>query len=318
MGAAYHAGAVAALAEGTGWDARQAALVVGTSAGAGIAASLRSGLSPDDHLARAVDRPLSAEGVHLMRSFAAPVELPNRPLAPAGIPRPASLSALAGPFRRGRLTRPGVAFAALAPRGSIPTNAIGDAVRAFHPGAWPAEPTWICAVRLKDGQRVVFGRDDPGHGADPDLGTAVEASSAVPGFFSPVRIGDDDYVDGAVHSSTNADLVGGLGLDLVVVVAPMAAVPRALGRSANAVTRILHARILRREIDRLRRERLPVLVIQPTADDLAEMGLNAMDRTRRGPVAAQARRSVLRKLARPDTAPLVACLADAAAGVPAS
>ena len=43
VGAAFHAGVIAALDEHTGWDARTAALVVGTSAGSGIGATVRAG-----------------------------------------------------------------------------------------------------------------------------------------------------------------------------------------------------------------------------------------------------------------------------------
>ena len=43
--AAHHAGTLAALAEATGWDPRTADVVVGTSAGATTAVSLRAGWS---------------------------------------------------------------------------------------------------------------------------------------------------------------------------------------------------------------------------------------------------------------------------------
>lgn len=310
VGAAYHAGVVHAIEEATGWDPREATVIVGTSAGAGIAASLRSGLSAADHFARALDEPLSEEGESLLDHLIAPVDLPTFPRTALGLPRPASPGMLAAPIRRLDWLRPGVAFAALAPRGAIPSDPIAAAVQGMATGRWPEQPTWICAVSLGDGRRVVFGRDDV---AVDDLGTAVQASSAVPSFFRPVRIGDHDYVDGAVHSSTNADLLSGIGLDLVIVVAPMAAVPNALGRSLNTGTRFMHAEILRREVRRLRGEGLPVVVVQPTRDDLRVMGINAMDRGRRGAVASQSRRSTLQKFERADLAPVIECLADAAA-----
>ena len=49
----------------------------------------------------------------------------------------------------------------------------------------------------------------------------VLESCAIPAFFAPVTIGGVRYVDGGAHSPTNADLVAGLGLDLVVVSSPM-------------------------------------------------------------------------------------------------
>ena len=52
VGGAYHAGALAALSETAGWDARDADVIVGTSAGSIAAAALRAGLSgPDQHAA---------------------------------------------------------------------------------------------------------------------------------------------------------------------------------------------------------------------------------------------------------------------------
>ncbi len=53
----------------------------------------------------------------------------------------------------------------------------------------------ITAVRLDDGKRVSF---DGSQGSR--VAMAVEASSAIPGFFTPVEINDVDYIDGGVHS----------------------------------------------------------------------------------------------------------------------
>jgi NTE family protein len=53
-----------------------------------------------------------------------------------------------------------------------------------------ALPCAIVAVRLSDGQRVVF---DSG-----EIVPAVMASTAIPGVFPPYRIGDELYVDGGV------------------------------------------------------------------------------------------------------------------------
>ncbi|MPY93695.1 MAG: patatin-like phospholipase family protein, partial [Acidimicrobiia bacterium] len=46
VGHAYHAGTLAALGELTGWDARHADVVVGTSAGSIVGAMLRAGVGP--------------------------------------------------------------------------------------------------------------------------------------------------------------------------------------------------------------------------------------------------------------------------------
>jgi predicted acylesterase/phospholipase RssA len=75
-------------------------------------------------------------------------------------------------------------------------------------------------VRLGSGRRVVFGRDADVTAAVPE---AVAASCAIPGYFVPVRIGEFRYVDGGVHSPTNADVLAGQGLDLVIVSSAMSA-----------------------------------------------------------------------------------------------
>jgi predicted acylesterase/phospholipase RssA len=96
---------------------------------------------------------------------------------------------------------------ALLPAGRRPTAHL----RAPHEGMlgeqWPAANLWIVAVDLDVGPRVVFGRA----GAPVvTVGQAVEASCAVPGYFAPVSIDGTRYVDGGMHSTTNADLAASL------------------------------------------------------------------------------------------------------------
>ena len=78
--------------------------------------------------------------------------------------------------------------------------------------SWPERDLWICAVRRRDGRRVVFGR--PGS-PDAPLHLAIAASCAVPGYFAPVTIHDHTYVDGGAHSPTNAAILRERDLDLV-------------------------------------------------------------------------------------------------------
>src|SRR5205085_3550651 len=59
VGHAFHSGVLAALSDVTGWDARDADVIVGTSAGSVVGALLRAGLSGTDLAARAMDMPLS-------------------------------------------------------------------------------------------------------------------------------------------------------------------------------------------------------------------------------------------------------------------
>ncbi len=59
VGHAYHAGVLDGLAEATGWDPREAEVIVGTSAGSVVGALLRAGFSAHDLAARSTGDPVS-------------------------------------------------------------------------------------------------------------------------------------------------------------------------------------------------------------------------------------------------------------------
>ncbi len=294
-GAAYHAGMLAALAEVSGWDPRLADLIVGTSAGAGTAASLRAGLSAADHRARSTGGPLSPAGAELVGEESGPPSLDH-----LSLPAPSWTEAvtrfvpqapwLLGPaLLRSGPTRWGVALAGLVPAGRHSTEVIGRRVRLAHGERWPAQPTWIVAYRTADARRVVFGRDDV---EVPDLATAVEASSAVPGRFRPVRLDSGRYLDGAVYSPTNAELVAGLGFDLVIVSAPMSATPEAReargdGAGLSGWPRAWFARLLEREVRAITDRQVAVLVLEPGPAELLAIQADLPDR-QLGPLVADA------------------------------
>jgi NTE family protein len=280
---AYHAGTLAALAEATGWDPRTADLIVGTSAGSTAAAYLRAGLAAADDHARFVGAELTSEGQELLgRAHSSSPSVTEgyegdrsvRPLRPTLL-----LRTLTG---RAALA---TGLAGVAPAGTGSNTELGDRVREVCGLAWPAEPTWVCAVRVRDGRRVVFGRDDV---VTPDLGTAAQASCAVPRVVQPIRIGNDDYMDGATHSSTNADLVAPLAFDAVVIVSSMTGATDETRRLPRHPGRFWFSRVLQREIAQIRAHGTPVLVVQPTMADLdARSGANATQME----VARQAHRS---------------------------
>ena len=301
-GGAWHAGALAALSEATGWDVRAADVVVGTSAGAIAGAGLRGGLSAEDQWALSVDGPLSDDGARLQaRMTTAPASLlrvrPPRPF-------PANPTLVRAMVRRD--PRPWVALAGLMPAGAVSTDAIASRVDELTGGTWPPDALWIVAVDLATGRRAVFGRDDVGPAT---VGEAVAASCAVPAFFAPVVIAGHRYVDGGVHSPTNADLLAERPLDLVVVSAPMAGRWRSLRPHPAALARTAARVALDREVAALRRAGIPVLVLQPGPDDTPLMDGRSMDPGARVPVARQARRSVTESLTRPELADLLALLA---------
>jgi NTE family protein len=278
-GTAFHAGVVAAL-DDLGWDARDAALIVGTSAGSTAAALLRAGLSPSDYFARVRGSSLSPAGQRLLGG------LP--PLAAPSAPAAERSRRSASPDLARRVARapwrypPGVLAAALLPAGSRPVDAGAARLGPLFAG-WPSEPLWITAVSLRDGRRVVFGRDATGSVAD-----AVAASCAIPGYFAPVEVDGDLLVDGGVHSLVNLDLVAGEPLDLVVVSAPLSTADWAARERGNAVRLPARAQ-LEREVRRVRAAGTPVVVVQPDAGLRAVMGTDSMVPGKRPPVARAAR-----------------------------
>ena len=277
-GTAFHAGVLAGLAQHAGWDARGAEVVVGTSAGSTSSVLVRSGLPPADFVARMKGAALSAEGARVLSGLG-PLRTSQHTRVSSRRPAsPALLSAMARrPWRFG----PVHVAAGLLPEG---TRNVMDGVaglgRLFE--TWPDRPMWICAVRLDDGQRVVFGRDATTRVAD-----AVSASCAIPGYYAPQVIDGQRYVDGGVWSVHNLDLVAGLGLDLVIVSAPMST-DTWHGVTRGNVARMPVRAQLEKEAAGVRRSGTPVVVIAPDQRLRSVMGVSTMDPARRGPVALAA------------------------------
>lgn len=298
IGHAWHAGVLAALAE-AGWDARRSDIVVGTSAGSVVGALLRVDLDPRDIYARVTGQPLSAAGRRIVArgiGESAPISPPSFRAPSRGGWAPASPSILLRAFNPLNL-RLGLLAAGGLPRGTTDTAIISEEIARLHADGWPDRALWLCAVRLRDGRLVVFGRD-----ATASVAEAVAASCAIPGLFAPVPIAGDDYVDGGAHSPTNADLLAGRALELVIVSSPMS-LDRAAARRPrpDRALRLGHRVTLLREVAAVRRSGATVVSFQPGPTDLVAMGPRGatLGLERREPVALQARETTLRRLDTP-------------------
>jgi len=281
LGAAWSVGALCALEESAGVDLRTCEYLVGTSAGSVLTALLGSGITPselrDHQLGRTVTGPLAAVPWDYDRSA-------GEALPP--LPRPGVGSA--GLVRRNawRLRRvpPMAVISALLPVGRGSLAQLGELVAALAPGGgWSAHPgVWIVAMDYETGRRVPFGR--PGE-PPASLVEAVMASCAIPAWYAPVRIGGHRYVDGGACSATSADLLTGLALDEVYVVAPLVSLdpdhPRSLLVKMERRWRAVVTRRCLREVDKLRTQGTRVTVIAPGQEDLQAMGGNLMQAARR-------------------------------------
>jgi NTE family protein len=296
VGQAFHAGVLSALAEVTGWDPRRAAVIVGTSAGSIAGAMLRAGFPAADLAARSMRRPMSAEGA----AIAARVGLrpPSTPRRARPAPRRiASTERLARAWRAPWAVRPGSIAAAVMPEGQVPMEPLLAPFRSLFPAGWPAAPLWPVAVDLDRGNRVVFGRA----GSPPaPVAEAVAASCAIPAYFSPVAIDGRRYVDGGVHSTTNADVLvepaSGAPPDLVVIVVPMSMTRGARNAGIESPVRRIVALRLGREVAALRGRGIDVVAFQPATPELEVMTGNALDSGKMPAVCERAREAVFRRL----------------------
>jgi NTE family protein len=309
VGHAFHAGTLRALEHALGWDARSSDLVVGTSAGAQVAALLRAGMHGADLAARVTGEPLRPAAREIAQHYVRPSHdvRPAHDVRPSHTDRasddvrpaddgrpprdaagrdrarpysPASPMLVARSLRTPTLLRPGRLIAALLPEGRVRLDPLAEGLRNLFGETWPAAPMWITSVQLDTGEPVAFGRE----GAPSiDVGTAVACSAAVPGVFTPVAHAGLRYVDGAVASATHLDLLATSKLDLVIVCSPLSVFPpmRAL---------------LAREIRALERAGTPVVALEPSGAAAAAMGYRPMALDRAAPVARAAYETTLRAI----------------------
>ncbi len=223
-------------------------------------------------------------------------------LRPWNLPSPALITRVA---RRPLAFRPDVAAMTLVPRGQVDISERARGLDEHIGDRWP-EGLRICAVRRSDGARVVFGRP----GAPPArLAPAVLASCAIPGYFRPVTIEDTEYVDGGIHSVTNADVLRSEHLDVVVIVSSMSAARGSANGADGLLRRTVHRR-MEREIARLHAAGTAVISLEPGAESRRAMGLRAMAEDRSPRVIETAYEETRQRIA---TTPFLASLGGSAA-----
>lgn len=170
---------------------------------------------------------------------------------------------------------------------------------------------YIVATSLENGQRVVFG--DEAH-RDVPISQAVTASSAVPILYKPVRIGDDEYLDGGMRGNVSLDIAIERGAKLVVCINPLVPIDNTATFWKNTTTYlsdqgmqvvldqvfriVLHAG-LHYHLKQLRRRHpdVDIILIEPRRDDFQMMFSNIMRYSTRLAIARHGYESVAIDLA---------------------
>lgn len=173
---------------------------------------------------------------------------------------------------------------------------------------------YISATNLNTAQGVVFGHDED---TSATVSEAVQASTAIPGFFKPARINGVDYLDAGVRKTANISTAVRKGADLVIAYNPFRPFAnfyaegllggfRSIGDMGmvtvlnQSFRMLLHSR-LRLGIEKLRLDanfRGDVILIEPTETDSKFFEINPLDFWKRAEAAEHGFMSVKESLER--------------------
>jgi NTE family protein len=234
-------------------DVLGADLIVGTSAGATVAAQITT----DVPLGTLYDRHVfpAGEPTEIAVEFDADKMMTDLlPLLAGRTPGQEMRAAVGG-------------YALAAP--TVPERRRREVIAARLPSPdWPHRPVRIVAVDAATGAERIFTEDD-----SAGLVDAVAASCAVPGIWPPVTIEGRRYVDGGIRSSTNLDLAA--GHEVVLVLAPVADLGPPDPEIAKAVQKL--------------EKKARVVTLRPDEASLEAFGTNPLDPTTARPAAMAGR-----------------------------
>jgi NTE family protein len=197
VGLAWEAAILGGLSD-SGFDARAADLIIGTSAGSVVGACVAHGSDP-----RVVLRERAAPDAGERANFA-----PN-PEDVAAVFRVWGGSASMTPAACAEVGR-----LAMASRTMPEEQWLGSFAEYGWPG-WPETQLLVMAVACETGALRAFSSDD-----GVPIEVAAAASCAVPGLAPTVTIDGRHYMDGGVGSWTSAELALRVNAEKVLIVAP--------------------------------------------------------------------------------------------------
>lgn len=145
----------------------------------------------------------------------------------------------------------------------------------------------IIATDLNTGQRAIFGQPPLEH---VPISLAVCASAAMPIFYQPVRIDDQDYIDGGIRGTASLDVAIDNGAQMIICINPL--VPfdnsqhlighslsdQGIQRIGNQVFRTFAHAGLQYHLKQVRRQHpdVDIILIEPQANDMLMFDENAM------------------------------------------
>jgi NTE family protein len=147
-----------------------------------------------------------------------------------------------------------------------------------------ALPLGVLSTDLRTGRGVLFRRGD--------AALAVRASSAVPGVFAPVKIGDTEYVDGGLIAPVPVRQAREMGAEVVLAV-DISSVPEANGASGSLQVLLQTFAIMGQSINRHELATAD-LVVHPALDGVG--GADFSTRERAIEAGRQAMRAALPRL----------------------
>lgn len=264
-GNAWEIGVIAGLFE-NGVDLTIADLIIGTSAGATVAAQITSAATPAELLSN-----ILTAGSQSRTGPAGP-EQRRTPSGPSVDYMEISSKIIAGASNPAEMRRNmGAAALAMdaASDGAEQTRWRETVAGRLPSNDWPERRILITAVNARTGEPVVFDRH-----SEVELVDAVAASCANGFGVPPYRIGDVDYIDGGYRRNENADLAG--GYERVLVLSPFG------GRTRHPLEWGMQ---LAAQVDELRAGGSKVETIFPNEESLDAFGANMMDPLTRPPAA---------------------------------
>ena len=247
VGIGWEAGILKGLAE-EGVLLAEADLIVGTSAGSVVGPQLAFGVSPAELYRKQQERMDNAESRPAFTpDMPALIEIGKRWFSGSQVTQAvrAEIGALAVKAKTGD-----------------EHEWTGSFKQSLDSTEWPEKPILITAVDVESGDFVTWDR-----ASGVPLPLAVAASCSVPGILPTVAIDGRRYMDGGVHSMSNAGLAK--GHDRVVVISPIGAGDKPFDLNAR--------RQLDAEAEELRAGGSQVELVLPDAQALAASGPNRMD-----------------------------------------